>query len=173
MTGNLFIESGQDKPAAIFSPCRNYRYTLFRRWENGPTVSWLMFNPSTADEFQLDPTLRKCKGFSQRWGYGAMAILNLYAIRGTDPKTPSKTVDPVGPDNDKWISEIVRDSEMVVYAWGCAQHMKTIGLRINEVRCFALLHGKKEVCLGYREDGHPRHPLMLSYETQRIPFGGM
>ena len=52
---------------AVFSKCRRWRYLLWRRWdEKRPSANFLMLNPSTADETQLDPSctrLRRALGF--------------------------------------------------------------------------------------------------------------
>jgi hypothetical protein len=40
-------------------------------------------NPSTADETNNDPTIRRCIGFAQTWGYGAVCVTNLFAYRAT------------------------------------------------------------------------------------------
>src|ERR1700761_9373795 len=122
----LFDELSDDEKdtfvSAKFSPDEKYRYTLSRRWSEGPLLTWLMFNPSTATEYTLDATVRRCMGFSKRWGYGGFVVVNLYAIRGTDPKTPAKVEDPIGPENDYWINEVFRETQDVICAWGCAQH---------------------------------------------------
>lgn len=161
---------------AQFSPCRIWRYTLHRQWADGEGVAFLMYNPSVADETVLDPTIRKCIGFAKRWGYGRLVILNLFAIRGTDPKTVGRVHDPVGPLNDYHILKQLKSSgcrELIV-AWGCGQHMtredlkqRPIGLlkRIREAEPYLPIN-----CLGLRGDGHPRHPLMLKYTTERTPF---
>lgn len=156
--------------SAQFSACGTYRYTLTREWEEDPRVVFLLFNPSTATATEEDPTIRRCIGFARRWGYGRLTILNLYAIRGTNPRTPSQTLDPVGPLNDYWIEEVCGDAREVICAWGCAQHMKSIGTRISEVLEIFKYRSPRISCLGYRKDGHPRHPLMLHYDTPREPF---
>lgn len=155
---------------AELSPDGVYRYTLTRRWDDGQCVAWLMFNPSTADASQDDATIRKCVGFSKRWGYARMVVVNLFAVRSRDPKTVSRIVDPVGPLNNYWIREGTVSAREIICAWGCAQHMPLIDKRIAEV--MELLKATERNCLGYRQDGHPRHPLMLSYSTERVPFVG-
>ena len=56
---------------AVLSGDREYRYSLERIWQPlKPRVLWLMLNPSTADENFDDATIRRCVGFSQRWGFG-------------------------------------------------------------------------------------------------------
>jgi hypothetical protein len=161
---------GYHASGAQFSHDSIYRYALTRQWSDGPCVAFLMFNPSTANAADDDPTIRRCIGFARRWGYGRLVILNLYAIRGTDPKTPSRTLDPVGPLNDYWIEEVCGEAREIICAWGCAQHMKSIGDRISTVMEIFKYRSPKVSCLGYRKDGHPRHPLMLHYDTPREPF---
>lgn len=174
-TGNLFTDS---EFRAQFSPCRNWRYSHEVQWaDDGPMVAFLLFNPSTADETTLDPTLRKCRGFAQRWGYSRMVILNLFAIRGTDPRTPAKVHDPVGPMNDYYILQNLKGARELICAWGCGQHFKTEAMKRRPLRILSEVrerwddHSLPIRCLGLREDKHPRHPLMLSYDTERVPFG--
>lgn len=72
---------------AKFSDCRKYRYTLWRIWnESEPCVMFIGHNPSTADEKEDDPTIRRCINYSRDWGYGGLYMVNLFAYRATDPK---------------------------------------------------------------------------------------
>ena len=50
----------------IFSECRQYRYTLWREWDllNSNYAMFIGLNPSTADEWKDDPTIRRCIDFS-------------------------------------------------------------------------------------------------------------
>lgn len=165
-----------DSISAAFSPDYIYRYTLTRRWSDGRCVAWLMANPSTATAEDDDPTIRRCISFSQRWGYGRLVILNLYAVRNPDPRVLRRVTDPVGPMNDWWIEKALADegAREVVCAWGCAQHLPNVEARIQTllrdtpdgVTCF----NRPAVCLGYRKDGHPRHPLMVRGDTPHQPF---
>src|SRR5436190_22946192 len=87
------LEAGQ----ATLSECRRYRYTLTRVWdESYPRIAWIGLNPSTADENVLDPTLRRVVRFSMDWGFGSFTMLNLFALRATDPVVMKAHFEPVG-----------------------------------------------------------------------------
>jgi len=168
---NLFEDL--DGCGAEFSPDEIYRYTLTREWMDGGCVAFLMFNPSRATATTEDPTVRKCIGFARRWNYGRLVVLNLYAVRNPDPRAVTRMgASAVGPMNDYWIAETVKEARELICAWGCAQHAPDIGQRVRHV--LDLVKNDKEnlpiSCLGYRKDGHPRHPLMLAYETPREEF---
>lgn len=163
-----------DGCGAEFSDDEVYRYTLTRQWSDGPCVAFLMFNPSTATATTEDPTIRKCIGFARRWGYGKLVVLNLYAIRSTDPKAVKRMeLSAVGPLNDFWIVKTINNVREIIYAWGCAQHAPDIENRMLEVTKYIRTVTGDQFpinCLGYRQDGHPRHPLMLKYDTPRERF---
>lgn len=140
---------------AIFSPCGTYRYQLWREWADGPRVVWVMLNPSTADAEVFDPTVRRCYGFSKRWGYGKMSVVNLYALRSTDPKGLWSVDDPVGPDNNAHIRLELSVADLVIAAWG-------VNAKADRVQAFCELARPYEVrCMGTTRAGCPRHPLYL------------
>jgi hypothetical protein len=87
---------------ATFDPTGAYRYALWRVWDgNRPPLVFVMLNPSIADAERDDPTIRRCLGFACAWGYGALTVVNLFALRATCPHTLRRAADPVGPDNDE------------------------------------------------------------------------
>ncbi len=154
---------------AELSPEGWYRYSLWRQWgePDGPRVCWVMLNPSTADAEADDPTIRRCIGFSKSWGAAAMEVVNLFALRSTDPKALVRHPDPVGPDNHKAITDAIKRSDMVVAAWGAFQ-IKHSRPSIDTY-CFNL--DKPLWCLGKTKAGHPRHPLYVPAVTELEPFG--
>ncbi|HEX2136504.1 MAG TPA: DUF1643 domain-containing protein [Microvirga sp.] len=111
---------------ALFSPCGAYRYRLARRWAEGPMVAFIMLNPSTADGSIDDPTIRRCIGYAQTWGYGALAVGNLYALRATEPAELRRARDPTGPDNDRHLEGMTRAAARVVCAWGADPAAHTV-----------------------------------------------
>lgn len=174
-----------------------FRYRLVRDWSPEParspsgvvslrqvrSVTWCMLNPSTADGTQDDPTVRKCIGFSTRWGFNRLVIVNLFAFRATAPTCLDGSMEQVGSRNDEHIIEAVREADMVVCAWGA--HGKRFPSRVLEVRelvdesaARGDQFGRQPAvgCLGLTADGQPRHPLMLGYGTPRQvfpPLGGV
>lgn len=159
---DLFTQS-----TAVFSDCRLYRYTLRRRWSPGVLGGFVMLNPSTADEFKNDPTIRRCMGFAMREGWGGLVILNLFAFRATDPKDMTKAVDPIGPENDRILIAASQEIDgPLVAAWGA--HW------LAAVRSKAVVAALSRplVCLGKTADGSPRHPLYVHSQAPLIPYGG-
>jgi hypothetical protein len=150
------------KRRAYFSACRTWRYLLTRQWDEGGMVAFIGLNPSTADEMRDDPTVRRCINFARSWGYGKLAMLNLYAFRATDSRVLLKSPDPFGPDNNKVIGEVVADADLVICAWGNPGH----GIRAARVLdIIAQPH-----CLGVTKLGAPRHPLYVPADTRPIPY---
>lgn len=169
MTSTLSPDSAQ-QPLATFSLCGRYRYTLRRRWADGPACCWVMLNPSTADERQDDPTIRRCIGFSRAWGYAGLVVVNLFALRSPDPAAlwvPS--ADPVGRDNDSAIRLAAASSGLVVAAWGVQSHDR---FRVRSLTVERELRdaGVPLWCLGLTKLGYPRHPLYVSGKAEAVPY---
>lgn len=148
-----------------------YRYRLWRRWnpELG-AVAWIMLNPSTADADEDDPTIGRCLGFAKAWGYGGIEVVNLFAVRGTEPSIIRRHRDPIGPLNDKHILQACEAAALVVAAWG--NYGAWLG-RSTAVK--QLLHARR-VCvkaLDVTFDGEPKHPLYIKADKQLVPFLGV
>lgn len=154
--GATVIDQNLAGDIAVFSPCEQYRYAL-TRGASGPTIAWVMLNPSTADAFKDDPTIRRVRGFSEAAGFGRVVVVNLWALRSPDPKALARHPEPVGPENDAQIGEWTADAGMVVAAWGAG--VEPVGSdRVEEV---CALIDAPIVCLGLTNGGHPRHPLYV------------
>lgn len=155
-----------DRTGADLSDDREYRYRLWRTWDaEMPTVAFVMLNPSTADESEDDPTIRRCIGFAKEWGYGTLVVGNLFAYRATDPSELRDHPDPVGPENDERLSRIVDEADKVVVAWG--NHGEFQG-RGDEVT--ALLDADL-YALDITKRSQPVHPLYQPADAELVPFG--
>jgi len=145
----------------IFSEDRKYRYVLRHIFNsyNENQIAWIGLNPSTADEKQLDPTLRRIKGFSEIYGFGQFYMLNLFALRSTDPSELYKDDSPIGPDNDKWLVEITSKTNVTVCCWGSTGTFMDRGIKVLQ-----LLNQDKLYHLTLTNNNQPIHPLYVSYE---------
>lgn len=166
---NLLTRTPSPDAGAIFSECLRYRYHLWRQWReltaSAGFVLFAMLNPSTADEFKLDPTLTRCKGFTQRFGFSRFEVVNLFALRSTDPKALLSHPDPVGPSNDLVIKTCMEKATVIVVGWGA---FPLASWRAKQV--FELAQGKPLHCLGTTQAGHPRHPLYLPSAAELRPW---
>ena len=157
---------------AAFSQDRVYRYRLWRAWppaEYGVELIGSLvvigLNPSTADETEDDPTIRRCIGFAKRLGMARLEMLNLFAYRSTDPRELGRVDAPVGPYNDNAIREVCASSSLIVAAWGTRGD-----LHGRDAEVVKLLQSRRVWCLGKTKNGHPKHPLYLRADTKLQEF---
>ncbi len=144
---------------AVFSPDRKYRYALWRIWN--PTRRPMMLiglNPSKADEVVNDPTVTRGEVRASRLGYGGLLMGNIFAYKSTDPDALTGDGDFIGPETDFYLKEMITLSGVVVCGWGA---FPAVMSRAGDV----LRMIPKPFCLGVTKDGHPKHPLYVSYST--------
>lgn len=159
------MSAGYIMSDAHMSPCGTYRYSLLRKWH--PDGGWLVvvgLNPSTADALQDDPTIRRCVHFAKRESRTGLVMLNLFALRATDPRVMRAHPEPVGPDNDAVIRALAgTTNRTIVAAWGAHGSYRNradeVAKMVPDLQCFGLTKG-----------GHPRHPLYLRSDTPLVPF---
>jgi hypothetical protein len=163
------VKVGSMNPC-VFSPDRRFRYTLLHEWDQlfePKLAAVIALNPSTADESDLDPTLRRIRGFCIADGLSGFCMLNLFAYRATDPTVMKAQTDPVGPANDRHILQWARRAERVIVAWGT--HGRYLG-RDRHVLCLLQKAGIQPYSWGQNSDGSPRHPLYLPRATPLVPY---
>ncbi len=162
------VVRGDASSWAVLSTCETYRYLLGRIWDPAlPVIVWVMLNPSTADHMKADPTIRKCIGFSTRWGGGGIVVANMFGWRSTDADMLLVQSDPVGPWNEQAIEyamSLTTPALPAVAGWG------KIRTRWN-ARAWQVTNMLRGAhCIGVNENGTPRHPLMIKYATPRLPL---
>lgn len=152
--------------SAVISDCGKYRYELRRTLPGGFTgeVAWVMLNPSTADWAEDDATIRKVMGFSYRWGFGSVRVVNLYALRATDCRELKRSADPRGRENAKYVSRALEECDSVVLGWGRRSKMPDDGHWFVRERA----RGMEVKCLGFTKCHQPVHPLMIGYDRNLV-----
>lgn len=120
---------------------------------------FIMLNPSTADAYEDDATIRRCIGFAKAWNYGGIVVCNQFAYRATDPKQLLGQFDPVGRENMYYVNALSAHCPQIVCAWG----KSPIPLKHNVTDFISL---DKLFCIEFCKDGStPRHPLYLPSDS--------
>ena len=144
--------------AAYGGAMHRYRYALGRTWDaSKPSALWILLNPSTADHDVDDATTRRLADYAEMWGCGGFVLVNLFALRTTDPKRLRWAFDPVGPGNDDVILQaaILAGSDPVC-GWG--NHGTLLG-RGRAVADTLTAKGIRLTALATNATGFPSHPL--------------
>lgn len=161
--GDLLMEAG-----AVLSDCGTYRYRLSRRWSDGPTCLFVMLNPSTADSYEDDPTIRRCIGFAKREGCGSLEVVNLMAFRATNPSALPADDSAVGPDNaDHVFTAAAEVDGPIIAAWGA--HKAAARYAPGFLHGFAV-RGLRLHCLKKTAKGSPGHPLYVRGDAPLVPL---
>ena len=153
---------------AVLSDDRVHRYWLVRRWNARLLVLVVcMFNPSTANERDDDPTIKRLCAFAKRWGYGGILVVNLHSYRSSDPSLLA-ALDA----GESWgiaqpfaigtaISIAVDQGTPILAAWGA------LADKHDADPFFAACHGAELICLGLTANGSPKHPMARG--KSRVP----
>jgi len=159
---SLFEDDG-----AIFSPCRSWRYLLWRIWDpEKPLATFILLNPSVAGESAPDPTVTRCIRRMMLRGYGGILIVNLFGWVDSNPAALLTALDPVGEDNDVHLMRAARRADIVICGWGTkfprgsSRHRAVLQM-LREA-------GITPMCLVKTKEGHPKHPLYVGYEVEPI-----
>jgi hypothetical protein len=161
------VLAGDEISGASFSVDRVYRYSLWRYWDDSLLVAaFVMLNPSTADEVDLDPTVRRCVGYARSWKCGGLIVGNIFALRSTDPKQLYRVEDPVGPSNDLFLRGLQEFVDITIFGWGTRGRLNGRGRAVD--RLFGYREGV--FCLGTTRWGEPIHPLYQRADLKPIRF---
>lgn len=123
-----------------FSDCGNFRYRLAVKKNDAKgnkKVCVIMQNPSVANSEVADRSaqfLEKLiflKGYSEFEGVNEIAIVNQFAYIQTNDFNGSEK--HIGPDNDKYIRESIKSSDIVLIAWGASNGYIERKNAINEI----------------------------------------
>lgn len=157
--------------SAVFSRCGRYRYRLERAVGPGITAAYIGVNPSRADATANDATIRKLIGFAPRHGIGHWLVGNVFAYAATDISDLRDCDNPTGPGNDRHLKAICAEAELIVLGWGTLGKLPAT-LRNHHKRVLRIVarSGQSLHCWGKTQDGQPRHPLMLPYNSPLIEW---
>jgi hypothetical protein len=151
------FHQGDTLSSAVYSRCGTYRYALSRVWEpDVPPLLFILLNPSTATEQRNDPTLARCETRARRMGFGGVCVVNLFALRATDPRLLRHVADPVGPMNDATLIDHLARAALVICGWGARGRLAG---RDSGVLRLVMASGHRPHHLGLTRADQPMHPL--------------
>jgi len=157
----------------LFTPttARDLHRNLIEWWGSVYAQQWAA---ATADAFTADPTVRRCLGFARAWGAGGLTVLNVFALRSTDPRALDRHPDPVGPANDAVIRRHLAGAMAgrIVAAWGADKAVRATGRDAALCALVRATTGQVLACLGVTKGGAPRHPLYVRGDVQPGPWSG-
>lgn len=149
---------------AAFSPCRKYRYALWRIWDKSkPLVMFVGLNPSTANETEPDPTIKSVTRITKHNGYGGFYMMNCFPYVSTDPDKLRDYGNTAV--NDNWLYKVAPQCKDIVFAWGTFKVVTDLG---RDIELMGMFPNAK--ALGINKNGTPRHPLFTKGCTMLIDY---
>ena len=150
---------------------------------DAPILPWVLLNGSSADANRNDPTVTRLIGFSRRWGFGGLWLVNAYAAVATRPEQLFAIQDNVGDRNRYFVQKTIRvalaqsstnargSGLTVIVGWG--NHGAKNG-QDHVVMGWIQQAGPsvRIQCLGVTRLGCPRHPLYLPATSRRVAYEG-
>jgi hypothetical protein len=151
--------------SAIFSEDRKYRYVLQRTWGKNKDnyCMFICLNPSVADEFIDDNTVRRCINYSKNWGFDSLTMANIFAWRETKSELMLLEKEPIGYENDKYLLEYAKNASIVIAAWGNRGKHLNRGEYVKNMI-------PNLYCLKISKGGNPWHPLYLRKYLKPIKY---
>ena len=153
------------------SACGKYRMTLTRTWDERPKLLVCMFNPSTADWREDDPTIHLVCQVASHNGYGGIVVVNGIPLRSSKPAEAADMANTwdkrqAWDERDRLFQNVdeikdqVQKAGAVLLAWGALADLTPFWFDhiIEQIR-EALPEGVRLKCLGKTKGGHPKHPM--------------
>jgi len=158
--------------SAVISACGLYRYRLDRpALPRGIVIAYYGVNGSTAEHVKNDHTVSKWHGFTLLNKGSRFIVGNIFGYRSKDVKMLAMATDPVGPENDAYLAEIIAEADIHVPCWGPRSKVPAkLRYRYDVVEAMLVASGKPMKCFGLSKSGDPLHPLMLGYDTPLVDW---
>lgn len=144
---------------------RRHRLYLWRSWSEAPEIMFVGLNPSTANETEDDPTVRRCVSFAKRWGYGTVFMCNAFTLVSPDPLVLKRLsrYETLYRGTDLTLRVIRRRCQQAIVMWGNSIILARDGER-RAARVVEMLEPVK--CFGLTQAGQPKHPLYLRKDAE-------
>ncbi|NSZ63456.1 DUF1643 domain-containing protein [Agrobacterium tumefaciens] len=158
--------------SAVFSDCGTYRYRLDRTVaEAGIVIAFFGVNGATASGEKDDHTSTKWQRFTLDNGGRRYIAANPFAFCATNVKELATAVDPVGPENDRYLEQVIAEADLLVPCCGSRTKLpKSLRSHLDRLYDRLFASGKPIKVFGFTASGDPQHPLMLPYSTKLVDW---
>lgn len=133
-------------------------------------ILWIGCNPSIANATIDDPTIRRMWGFTARWLYGEMRVVNVNPYRSTNPKTQQMPDAHAMNVNDTYIKAHAKEAAFIVCVYGDSADSLLCAHTERLLRAFT--RRDKLLMFGRTKKGYPKHPLYLPNNSQVMRLDG-
>ncbi len=144
---------------------RQYRFLLWRFWDDRPRMLFVGLNPSTANELTDDPTIRRLCVFARTWGYGGLYACNLFSYVSSIPEVLDRE-EVLHKANYPAIRMASGLSVLTVAGWGDGIKHAPLGSTVAKHVLEDILDAP--MCFGLTQSGNPRHPLYLRADSKLV-----
>jgi hypothetical protein len=149
-----------------------YRY-LFAQWWSARTMSelvaWVLLNPGVGDTERTPRSiLGRCRNLTQSWGFGGLAIVNLFAFRAREPNAVLAADDAIGPANDAVLATVTAACGRTIAAWGDGGRHAARAQQVQPILSDPLCLTKNGKHLTDR--GQPFYPKAIAGSTRLVPL---
>lgn len=163
------------KARVLFSEDLTRRYLLERRRDSVPTDApsalWIGMNPSTADGYRDDPTVRfEWLYTSEDLNIGRYIKANIVPYRATSPADMHQVLDHHLHRNLNLRRVLMAAQRCRVVIFTCGVMPERFHPYIEEMYDRLTAMGKTVQCLGTGNAGWPRHPRGLARATKLEPW---
>jgi hypothetical protein len=143
---------------AIFSDDETRRFVLWRIWDDTQKVALCIgLNPSTANQSEDDPTIKRLSSTLIERGFGGFRMVNLFTHISSKP---SALLDPAVQANENADIGIIFGQSLlcqeIIFCWGTFKEASGRAKRVVDFFVDAK-------CFGKNHDGSPWHPMALMY----------
>lgn len=158
--------------SAIMSSCGTFRYRLEREVQDeGIVFAYFGVNGSTATATVDDHTVTKWTEFTRLNGGRRFIVGNAFGYRATRVQELRAVPDPIGPDNDMHLHQIIADADVLVPCWGRRTKLPSaLRSRLDWLSDELFASGKPVKVWGFTATGDPLHPLTLAYRTALVDW---
>ncbi len=153
---------------------KHFRYVLTRQIRplQAPLRLCVWMNPSTADDYNDDASIRIGMSFARRWGDGGIIVINVMDLVLTDSSLlPKDRSEALGPRHWEYVDKALGGEygavhKEVMCGWGDAGTCLHSVLMLSAIR----KAGLRPMALAITKSGNPGHPLRKSLDSKLVEF---